>query len=197
MKRLALLFLASTLALTACEKPHEPKVSHKKHLDSTPIYSFTTSGTANGDDGDSNSGNDMLYYYLMFSNPADRSCPCYTYTSPTPVSNFSSATFTRYQSMPNNISPPVNLTKSGTSDELSEKMEQEVEADVEEAINEPNAVLGEDVEDVTEPAVEAEVEAADTTEAADVEAADTNIGAESIDNSSDVGDSGGDGGGGE
>lgn len=178
MKKFFILTLIA--ALVGCEKAPD------HHRNTTP-HVTTSAGTESIFESASDDGFD----YTIFADERTRSCPCYTYSSPTRVTNMSSVSFQRSVMPPASVSTSptgstgvVNLTKVGTTNDLDEKEQQEIEKDL--------APEPEPVNEQVEPN-ENEVETPET-EAPDADVDVDTASDSSADVSSDAG--GGDSGGG-
>lgn len=106
--------LTMLLALTGCNPPERHHTQHVADTSST-VHTRQVS----------NSNNDLLYWYIIYSSigSSTSSCPCYTASSPTPVSNLSSLNFTRSADLP----PAATGTTPG--DKIVQEETQEVAND--------------------------------------------------------------------
>lgn len=134
MKKIA--FLIGLILLSGCERKEDYMKKHHV-VNNPPIIQYNNSD----DDG---------FVYVLYT-ALDNNCPCYTYSSPTPVKSFETVNFNRVTStasLPTNISNP---TRVGSSINLSKEDQEEVEHDEEQA--EANA---EETEATTETDTSAE-----------------------------------------
>ena len=181
MKKLIAICLTTTAFLIGCEKAPDVSNHQRQHIDTSvvPIYQYK--------------GDDDLYTYIMYTNMVSNSCPCYTYSSATPVTNFSDVRFNPAPTAPMFTAPStnggnistggINLSKVGSSNDLSKDQQQEVENEAE--------LVTEQAEEISEPETEATASEATSDSSTQESAANTS--------SSDAGsaDSGGGDGGGE
>ena len=115
MKKIA--FLIGLILLSGCERKEDYMKKHHV-VKNPPIIQYN-----NSDDG---------FVYVLYT-ALDNNCPCYTYSSPTPVKSFETVNFNRVAStasLPTNISNP---TRVGSSINLSKEDQEEVEHDEEQA----------------------------------------------------------------
>ena len=116
MKKIAVLI--GLILLSGCERKEDYMKKHHV-VNNPPIIQYNNSD----DDG---------FVYVLYT-ALDNNCPCYTYSSPTPVKSFETVNFNRVAStasLPTNISNP---TRVGSSINLSKEDQEEVDHDEEQA----------------------------------------------------------------
>jgi uncharacterized membrane protein YgcG len=110
--------LLSIVALTGCNPPEH----HKAHSDTSTVHVRQVRNS---------SDDSLLYWYIIYSS-MNNTCPCYTASSPTPVSSMSSLNFTRSTEIPatagNSASTKVETEQ--TEEASNEALPEEVQAEV-------------------------------------------------------------------
>lgn len=182
MKNLFLILMTVfiTTLFTGCEKAPSTKHTHTR-VDGVPIYKYES------DDSD-----DLLY--VMYAG-RNNTCPCYTYSSSTPVTDFSSVRFAQTPTLAN-----VTSVSPGASSVGSAPSRGGIDLSKPSVAGNSNQLGKEQQEEVEQEATEAEAEAEVDNEAeTDVDSEASDGGDSGADASSDAGssDSGGDAGGGD
>ena len=106
--------LIMLLALTGCNPPERHHTQHVADTSSTVHVRQV-----------SNSNNDLLYWYIIYSSigSSSNSCPCYVASSPSPVSDMSSLNFARSTAV------PADATGTAPGDKVVQEETQEVAND--------------------------------------------------------------------
>lgn len=94
--------LVAAAFLLGCGTPQ--KHHKKKHPEKVAVHSWKVKNS--NAELNNNQDDDWLFWYIIYTNNLNTTnpgCPCYSYSSPTPVTNFSSLQFSKVEQLPQEV----------------------------------------------------------------------------------------------
>jgi uncharacterized membrane protein YgcG len=122
------LSILSKVALTAALVIGCAPEKHKHHKKTVSVHSYQTHSSS------SDGGNELLYWYIIYSSMNGNSgvCPCYSYSSPSPVTNFNSVDFAKTETVPSALSSGTGAVEEPVQEVTPEELPDQMETDINE-----------------------------------------------------------------